>query len=251
MMAVLLLMLLAEGEPQQGWRQALSLTVSAVGLLGLLVSFSRTGWLALASGVLFWLMSSDERRKSLLRLRQLQWQPSAAWLPLLTVPLFLILYYDLVFGRFFHLDSLIEARSIQERLRSAQIALQMIAAHPWLGVGAGNALEAAQRLRTGIAPVHNVPLLVVVELGLLGGICWLFLMVLPLLPNISAKLSGSLSSVKETQRLHRYSAAWFGVLIAAFFDTPLWLTTSWRAALLLGLLAALQVQSGAGRKVET
>jgi hypothetical protein len=30
-------------------------------------------------------------------------------------------------------------------------------------------------------------------------------------------------------------------LIAGLFDTSLWLTTSWRAALLLGLLAALQM----------
>jgi O-antigen ligase len=252
MMAVLLLVLLAQWRRHQSWQQVILAAGLAVGSLGLLVSFSRTGWLAFVSGLLFWAWSSGERSKSL-------WPPRAVWLPLLTVPLFLLLYHDLVFNRWFHLGTLIEARSIQERVRDAQVALQLIAAQPWIGVGAGNALEAAQALRADATVVHNVPLLVMVELGLLGGICWLLFMLLPLWPFLSSKLLRRLATNDFAARPHRsrtplYGALWIGLLVAGFFDTPLWLTTSWRAALLLGLLAALQAQrsdgAGDGRKEE-
>ncbi len=252
MLAVLLLVLLVQQHQQQWWRQVLVAAGLVVGSLGLLVTFSRTGWLAFIAGVLYLaIRHGDSRDAPLAPRRYLR----ASWLPLLIVPLFLLLYHDLVLNRWFQLDTLIEARSIHERLRDAQIALHLIAAHPWLGVGAGNALASAQLLRADAGSVHNVPLLVTVELGLLGGLCWLSFMLLPLLPSRERfkdfRLARYLPSHAATARTHAYGAVWIGLLIAGLFDTPLWLTTSWRAALLLGFLAALLAQAQEGRKEDS
>jgi O-antigen ligase len=225
-LAVLLLVLLLRLPHVRGWRQVGLAMGLAVGTLGLLVSFSRTGWLAFLGGLVYWMFCSRD-------LRWL-WTRRVVWLPFLIVPIFLLLYRDLILSRWIHLDTLIEARSIQERLRDAQVAFQLISAHPWLGVGAGNGLDAAQAVHPTAGPVHSVPLLVTVELGLLGGICWLLLMSLPLLQFRFLRILPSY--------VHPYRAVWIGVLIAGLFDTPLWLTTSWRAGLLLGCLAAIQVQ---------
>jgi O-antigen ligase len=162
------------------------------------------------------------------------------------VPVFLLVYHDLILSRWTRLDTVIEARSIQERLRDAQVAVALIGAHPWHGVGAGNGLAAAQALRPDAGTVHNVALLVMVELGMLGGVCWLLFMILPLLPIY--KLRVVRMATRSSQFAIDYRPTWVGLLIAGLFDTPLWLTTSWRAALLLGLLAALQVQAIHDRK---
>jgi O-antigen ligase len=248
MLAVLLLFLLIEGQYRR-WRQGalfVGFTLGfAVGMLGLLVTFTRTGWLAFAGGVIVLAMRREHGSASQQSLQR--WR--AAWLPLLIVPIFLLVYHDLILNRWIALDTLIEARSIQERLRDAQVALQLIAAHPWLGVGAGNALEAAQQVRAGAGAVHNVPLLVMVELGLLGGLCWLLFMLLPLLParwqplRRLPRAATSRAPAADHPDSNAYGTLWMGLLIAGLFDTPLWLTTSWRAALLLGILAALQAQS--------
>ncbi|RLT37838.1 MAG: O-antigen ligase domain-containing protein [Chloroflexi bacterium] len=235
-LAVLLLVLLPGLRELRGWRQMGLAAVLAVGALGLLVSFSRTAWLAFLGGLLYWAL----RRNALRSL----WAQRGVWLPFLVVPVFLLIYYDLIFSRLFHLESVIEARSLYERVRDAQTAWQLIVAHPWLGVGAGNGLAAAQAVHPDAGSVHSVPLLVMVELGALGGICWLLFMALPLLRSASLSLWR-----RPPASAHPYAAVWVGVLIAGLFDTPLWFTTSWRAALLLGLLAALQTQNNALVKV--
>lgn len=70
----------------------------------------------------------------------------------------------------------------QTRAILNQVALQLIAQSPWLGVGVGNfsiAGIAGIGLATLPQPVHNVPLLLLAELGPLGGGLWLWLTLLP------------------------------------------------------------------------
>lgn len=234
-LAVLLLVLLPQLRQRRGWQFAILGAGLAVGLLGLLVSFSRTGWLAFLSGLTVWVWSqktSAGAEQSKIQNPGCPLGPKIIWMPFALVPVFLFFYHDLILSRWTQLDTAIEARSIQERLRDAEVALALIGAHPWTGVGAGNELAAAQAVRSDAGAVHSVSLLVMAELGILGGIIWLLFMLLPLLLH----------------RFHLYRPAWIGLLIAGLFDTPLWLTTSWRAALLLGLLAALQVQALDGKK---
>lgn len=237
MLALLLLVLLPHLARLRGWRLALLVLAFAAGLLGLLVSFSRTGWLAFGGGLLYFTAVWAGRKP--VRLDR------ALWLPMLIVPVFVLIYRDLILSRLMHLDTLIEARSIQDRLRDAQVAIALIAAHPWLGVGAGNALGAALALRPDAGTVHNTLLLVTVESGIPGGLCWLALMLFPLLPRRS---SGH--APRASGRVYPYTAAWVGLLIAGLFDTSLWLTTSWRAALLVGVVAALQIHTFDGGQEE-
>jgi hypothetical protein len=221
MLAVLLLVLLPQLRRHRGRQQALLAVGLTVGILGLLVSFSRTGWLAFLGGSIYWVATEGDRKRV--------WAQRAVWLPLLIVPIFLVFYHDLILSRWTHLDTAIEARSIQERVRDAQVALELIGTYPWQGVGAGNGLAAAQAVRADAGTVHNVLLLVMMEIGIVGGVCWLLFMLAPLLPFGFGRA------------VSPYRPAWIGLLIAGLFDTSLWLTTSWRAALLLGVLAALQM----------
>jgi hypothetical protein len=69
----------------------------------------------------------------------------------------------------------LEEQSVQERLFFDQVGLHLLATHPWLGVGAGNVdlAEAAYFHGADIPlPVHNVPLLMAVELGPGGALAW-------------------------------------------------------------------------------
>jgi O-antigen ligase len=105
--------------------------VIGVGLLGLLTTFSRASWLGFAAGLLVWIRGRARR----LKIR-------TAGLLLLTIPiLFLLLYHDVVLGRFLELETVLEARSLDERWRDIRVALELIGAHPWRGVGSGNELR--------------------------------------------------------------------------------------------------------------
>jgi O-antigen ligase len=64
-----------------------------------------------------------------------------------------------------------ERRSVDERLLNAHDSLQMLAAHPLLGAGAGAyVIELSTMLPAGtpLEPVHSVPLLIAAETGALG-----------------------------------------------------------------------------------
>ncbi|MEP7359742.1 MAG: O-antigen ligase family protein, partial [Anaerolineales bacterium] len=64
-----------------------------------------------------------------------------------------------------------ERRSVDERVLNVRDSLQMLAAHPLLGAGAGAyVLVLSTMLPAGVPlePVHSVPLLIAAETGLLG-----------------------------------------------------------------------------------
>jgi hypothetical protein len=222
MLSVMLLTLLPGCGRLEGWARRAHLLGLAVGTLGLLVSCSRASYLALAAGLVAHRALPRAGRSPVPRVWGL-------WVPLVLALTLLVAYGDPLLSRWTRLDTLIEARSLQERGRDARVALELISARPWLGVGVGNGLAAARALHPEAGPVHCVPLLVMVETGLLGGAGWLALMALPLLGSMRA-------------RQGRYAHVWVALLVAGTFDTPLWFWTNWRGALLMGLLAALQAQ---------
>jgi O-antigen ligase len=66
------------------------------------------------------------------------------------------------------------------RITFIREAWGLIRSHPWSGVGPGrylDALRAQHPLETFAFPVHNVPLLVTAEIGVLGGVAMLALLV--------------------------------------------------------------------------
>lgn len=215
-LALLLLLLLPALERARGWRRLALATAASVGVGGLLVSFSRGAWLAFGVGLLVW---GWQRRQHSAGSAATGSTP-LRFAPLLLVPLFLVVYRDLVLSRFLIHSIPSEALSLHERLRDGRCALEVSAVHWGHGSGLGNYLAAARALCPGAATVHNAPLLVAAELGLPGAALWLSLAVAGLRPGTLAL------------------AAWVAFLVAGLFDNTLWPTTSWRAALLFALLTA-------------
>jgi len=156
------------------WRWLFWLAL-AVGFAGLLVSLSRSAWLALGVGglVLAWPRGAVVARS---------WRefvlPTAVFAAGLL--LFALLYGDVLASRLVALDSPLEQRSLWERQRDWGIALRLVGERPFLGTGPNRYLAAAQAVDPAAVTVHNVPLLVAAELGLLGLALWLAFWLWPL-----------------------------------------------------------------------
>jgi len=195
----------------------------AAGMGLLIVTFSRAAWIgALCAGlfVLFKLRHLIRARLVVLGLGT-GLALAAAVFPL----------RQLVFTRI--ADTAIvpaEQFSIYGRTWLAGQALSMIAAHPILGSGAGTfPLELVQRAPLGylVEPVHDVPLLIASDLGLLGVL---------LLLAAAAAFFAALRKVRrpETAIL---GAALLGLGVTGLFDHLLWTLAPGR--LLIGLMLGL------------
>ncbi len=149
-----------------------------LGLIALTFSWSRAAWLALFVGtavyVTAWLRSKTTWRA--LSRRQ------GVGLFILTVLLFTLLftYRDIVVNRFFRLDTPLESHSLYERKRDTRIALEIIQEYPLAGVGLGNYQDIATTIDPHAQIVHNVPLLITAEFGVLGTVCWFVFLCAPL-----------------------------------------------------------------------
>lgn len=160
------------------------LMVLAIGSAALILSFSRSAWLGGAAGgtlFLVGLLAKSDWRKQ---------YGAAVWRPLLLGALlltpFLVIRRDLFLARLTPSSSANEARSLDERAVLNQAARDLIAQAPWRGVGAANfslAVNPRFQFETNLRsqPAHNLPLLLTAELGIAGGLLWLWLMVAPLL----------------------------------------------------------------------
>lgn len=258
LLASIILMVLPMLRRATGWLQVVLLAGIAAGLLGLLATVSRGAWLGFAAGFAAWLLAEGRaeveakaeavvdwngvRSPVAASIRQFRWLPTA--LLALMVLGFFFFFRDLILSRFLDLDSAIEARSVDERLRDIGIALQFIAAEPLRGVGLGNFLPAARAVAPGAHIVHNVPLLVTAELGLPGGLLWLWL---TLTPFFCARYRAGQNNVGKTPRPQPLSprfclvpliGAWVAFVVIGFFHGIPWITTNWRMALLFALLVA-------------
>lgn len=153
----------------------------------MLSTFSRASWLGLAVGLSLiscavWRKSSRQTRAELIAVASL----------LIAVTLaFAIAYWPLFSVRFVgtaatlwpqaYTANMTEQANIAQREHYQSIAMDLWMSSPWLGVGLGNSsLAALLRFpplpgETSHAPVHSVPLLLLVELGPIGLFAWLAL----------------------------------------------------------------------------
>lgn len=207
------------------------LIVGGVGLMGLLVSFSRAAWLSfvIAAAWLCWRRRSAWRRS--------RWLVLGA---LMAVLFFVWRQPDLLWTRFFDLTSPLEARSISERLSGLIVAVGMIRQEWLLGVGSGLYVLAPG---SSVPVVHNAPLLAAAELGIGGGVLWLWLngAWLAGLRHLPRHRDAWASRLFDTA-----AACWLALFVCGLFDNYPWLTTSWRAALLLGILTGALAASQRG-----
>lgn len=159
------------------------LMVLLISCAGLLVSFSRAAWLGggVAGAVLI---------GGILAIRP--WRQRfgrAALVPalagIIVVVVFAALRWDLVAARLRPAASETETRSITERQVLMDASLSLIRRAPATGIGAGGFSSASVPLLRDVPntlpqPVHNLPLLLTAELGVLGGALWLWLMLAPM-----------------------------------------------------------------------
>ena len=160
-----------------GW-----LGVILLGGAGLFVSFSRSAWLGGAVGGLVWLGGLLLRR---------EWRGRyGRSLFILAVSLGLLLaglgwtQRHLLLSRFSPARNEFETRSVAERTALIEAGQRLRRSSPWTGIGAGNTAVAIAPLvqdlpAVGPQPVHNVPLLLAIELGWPGAILWAWLMLAP------------------------------------------------------------------------
>jgi O-antigen ligase len=189
-----------------GWLLLLAL---ALGLVALLLSFSRAAWLGIAVGTL-WASANKFAAKSLRppsRLCRLHITfhrfttpsqpaqrvlgPQALSGEFIRPWLRLLLFGALVMGgivglvatlgpeiqsRLLLSNSPLEQRSLSERVVLFEAGAIFFSQHPWLGVGAGNMplVELAYAPTRNIGePAHNIPVAVAVETGVAGLVLWL------------------------------------------------------------------------------
>ena len=245
LLTILLLLLLLDLPKQQGVRRALLVGVCVVGVVGLLATVSRAAWLAFGVGLVVWALGI--RLNASASVPTVSSHPSrsiarrAAWVlvPIAAGAAFVVFYGRQLATRFFDLNTTVEARSLLERLRDVRIAGTLILDHPWTGVGLGNYLPSARLIDRSARVVHNVPLLVTAEMGVLGGLLWLWLGLAPIVAVVRGWIGGRRELVSQV-------APWVALLTIGLFHGLPWINTGWRTAILLALLMgawSLAVQS--------
>ena len=207
--------------------------VIGLGVAGLFVSFSRSAWLAFLVGFVVWKIGATRFSP---HLKQGSNPVSKGWsavftrLPyifaLLLLALCLFFYGDLALSRLSNFDQPLEATSINERMEAIKLAQQVIHANWGWGVGLGNYADYARELDAAALTVHNIPLLMLAELGLPGGLLWLWFILAPFFLALNRRLPWS------------QLAPWSAMLVIGLFDVTLWLTTHWQTAILFALLLA-------------
>lgn len=205
--------------------QSLVTAVLMVGALGLLLTFSRSAWLALGCGAvlslaLFWM---TRQREPLAR-----WLGAGGAAVILLVP---FVWHSLPFlgVRLNANDAFaqvaLEERSLSERDYLLQGTLALWSEHPLFGVGVG-ASPQAERLAfpdpnefgADYQPVHIVLLEVATETGTVGGVLWLTVMVAPWLA-----LFRNRRRLTWSPALIGSSGALLAVTTAGLFDYYPWL----------------------------
>lgn len=228
MLAIGLLWVVAAALMTPARVRAWWLLVLIPGVAGLLLTFSRAAWIGLLVGLVWLVWRWPQGRR--------WWLVIAALL--VTGTLALIWWRPvLLWTRLFDWSTPLEARSLNERVVYFALALDVIRSHLWAGVGSGLYLHALPAL-AGETAVHNALLLATAELGLVGGAFWLWLNWAWLGVRWPPKpLPGAAALDAAYTVFHASVASWLALFVIGLFDNYTWLTASWRAAIMLGLLA--------------
>ncbi len=211
-----------------------SLTVITYGLL---LSFSRSAWLGLIFALCFmWMVLIRNKDK-----QQLWFFFKVNIILLMVVLLFISTYGNLLSSRF-DTDSRLEAQSINERQIGWQESVNIIKERPLLGVGLGAHTQSlydidSSREAYAYQPVHNINLLLMAELGIIG---WLVatITVIYLLYLAHKKLYK-----QDNTDLLIIVGAFLAILIISFFDHYLW-------SLYFGLLMSFLITGLLIRKIQ-
>lgn len=191
--SALLIVLFGWDQTNSSFRRFITAIAIFLGTFGLAITFSRSAWLGtavgLAAGFSLKLLRSIKLDGTLqlkihliqpLRLHTIQQLTPIV----LAIALFIPLALPPLQARAQPQENQIVTQSIGERQILIEVAFDFIGDSFPIGIGAGNfgpAMLTHPERETfpNIHPVHNVPLLLTAELGLLGGAAWLWLMLFP------------------------------------------------------------------------
>ncbi len=196
---------------------------------GLILTFSRQGWLLLSFSLLLWLILVRPRQESVKFIA----------ISLLLVIVFSLIYQPLLLARF-SLNERIETISLTDRYEQYQQAGQLLKLS-WLeGLGLGNyTLAVHDVIDKNLAsyeyqPVHNIYLLILIELGTGGLIAFLLL--------IGQAIYLWLSRLNRHLEITEIwlGISWLGLLLIAFFDHYWW--TIYPYPLIFWLILGLLLQ---------
>ncbi|MEZ4515844.1 MAG: O-antigen ligase family protein [Chloroflexota bacterium] len=182
LLVICMLMLPVVTQKRSGHRRALTLVAIGFGLGGMLVTMSRWGWMCLLAGVGMNLVPYVKRLivGGHLRIKVRTSSLILIFVLLLASITFLLLYGNAVYGRFFDLGNPLEAGSRLVRLRDMGVSFQIIATSPLIGTGPANYQQAATQVLFGAGLVPSVFLSLTAELGVVGLLPWLALLILPI-----------------------------------------------------------------------
>lgn len=208
------------------WLRRLAGLAFLVGLGGLLVSVSRSAWLAgLASvgvyGVAWWWQRPSRWQRPSLTRQHGQFIA----LIMVVVAFFSFTFSDILISRFSRPTNAIEIMPYLQRMRDTPLAWQVMWANPWLGVGPRQSGLVVRSLHPDAGTVHIVPLLMGAEVGVLGMISWLVLWIAPLLR-------------RDLWRNYVPQTAVWAALIVINLLQPEPTPFTMQGALMLGLIAA-------------
>ncbi len=206
--------------------------------IGLLLSFSRSAWLGTLLGMAYWVAVSHPWRA-------LCWFEGRRRAIVPAGLLLLVAVGGLLVIRLRRADSLLERASVEERVRDIGQAWMLIRHLPLRGVGTGYYVDAlwAWADATGqsfpaFQEVHNVPLLLSAEMGLGGGLLWLWLVIFPPLHLAWKARRRSVSPGTTAWR-----AALLLLLVVGMLDVYPYIL-NFRSGALLGVLLALSARGG-------
>jgi len=173
-------------SPLSGYRKSLLVGGLGVGVVALILTYSRGGWMVFGLVLIIMLPMMATRRFGA---SQSGWVRKVAFLIFLLVLLAAPLYGH-VYTRLTEDDR----GSAYSRVPMMKVALRMIEDNPLFGVGLGNYEnvmsrydEAPERIHQNFPwPVHNIYLNITAEIGLLGGVCFLLACVLALWQGVQA-----------------------------------------------------------------
>ncbi len=190
-----------------------------------LMTFSRSSYLAFFIGTFFIItyFISQKKQASLHHL-------SIPFLIIILIGIFFTaIYSNLLFSRLHH-NSRLEQKSLNDRMVYVSEAEHLISNYPLIGVGLGNYTSAVYR--EGVfkkpvwqyQPVHNVFILILAELGLVGVILFASI-IITLLWKISILFKKK--SVEESLSvIIFFSVAFISLITISIFDHWLWTTDS-------------------------